>query len=358
MICRQNLKHLQAIKAVPAVSILLPTHRTSPDNKRDPIQVKNLVTEAKNRLSQEFKQRQLDPLLQNLEALVAEIDYSYALDGLALYVSHDFAKLYYLPFPVRARVVIDQTFATRDLVYGLHRAERYWLLLLSQGETRLIAGTGETLEEITDEAFPMVMSGPGATSPLPYHADSSYLDDRHRQFFQQVDQALANYAEGESLPLILGGVVRQISFFQEVSQYAAAVAGTITGNFDKASLSELAPQVYPIFQSIRETRRSQSLEELAAAVDAQRVVSTIGEAWRFAHEGRGKTLLVEKNYHEPATVCEAGRLELAAEPGGVGIMDDAVDEIIEVILAKGGDVQFVEDGALALHQKIALILRY
>ncbi len=358
MINRRDLKQLQSLKSIPALSILLPTHRTSPDNKQDPIRVKNLVDEATTRLSEEFSNRELEPLLKNLEALVSEIDYPYTLDGLALYVSHDFAKLYYLPFPVPARIVIDKTFATRDLVYGLHRADRYWVLLLSQASTRLLAGTAETLEEVNDENFPMLMTGPGGTTTVPYDADSSYLDDRHRRFFQQVDSAFTLYDEGDLLPLIVGGVVRQISFFQEVSEHTASIGGTLSGNFDKATLPELTPQIWSLVQPIREARRISTLQELEDAVNDQRVVSTIGEAWRLAQEGRGKLLVVEKNYHVPAILTEDGKFELVDQVGGTEVMDDAVDEIIEIVLAKGGSVEFVDDGALSVHQQIALILRY
>jgi hypothetical protein len=358
MITRQDLHQLQTLSNIPALSILVPTHRTSPDNKQDPIRVKNLVDEATERLAKEFSQRELEPLLKRLETLVSEIDYPHTLDGLALYVSHDFAKLYYLPFAIPARVVIDQTFATRDLVYGMHRALRYWVLLLSQASTRLFAGTAETLEEVHDQMFPMQMTGPGATAPLPYLADSSYLDDRHRRFFQQVDNAFATYAKDEELPLIVGGVDRQISFFQEVSQYAPLIAGTITGNFDRSTAHELTPQVWAIVQSVREAQRDNALQELDKAMGAQNVVSTIGEAWRLAQEGRGKLLLVEKNYHVPAIVNDNGNLELVEQPGGTTVIDDAVDEIIEVVLAKGGRVALVEDGSLSVHQHIALILRY
>lgn len=358
MINRQDLKQLQSLLSIPALSILLPTHRTSPDNKRDPILVKNLVSEATDRLSEEFTNRELAPLLQNLETLVGEINYPHTLDGLALYVSHDFAKLYYLPFPVPARVIIDKTFATRDLVYGMHRSLRYWVLLLSQASTRLLAGTAETLEEVEDGNFPMEMTGPGATAPLPYHADSSYLDDRHRRFFQQVDSALTSYAQDESLPLIVGGVDRQVSFFQEVSQYTPSITGILSGNFDKATIHELTPQVWSAVQPFREEQRANALQELDAAMSAQMVVSTIGEVWRLAGEGRGKSLLVEKNYHIPAILTEDHQLELVDDPGGTEVMDDAVDEIIELVLAKGGKVVMVDDGVLSPHQRIALILRY
>ncbi|RUR72861.1 hypothetical protein ACF3DV_16830 [Chlorogloeopsis fritschii PCC 9212] len=78
----------------------------------------------------------------------------------------------------------------------------------------------------------------------------------------------------------------------------------------------------------------------------------------MAQEGRGKLLLIEKNYHVPAIVTEDGRLELVDHSGGIEVMDDTVDEIIEVVLAKGGKVAIVDDGALSEHQNIALILRY
>ncbi|NCS79610.1 MAG: hypothetical protein GPJ17_21485 [Microcystis aeruginosa K13-07] len=357
MITRQELKKLQSLTQIPALSILLPTHRTSPDNKQDPILVKNLVDEAKRRLSEEFSKREIEPLFDRLDSLVAEIDYPYTLDGLALYIGPDIAKLYNLPFSVQARVVIDKTFATRDLVYGLHREQPYWLLLLSQGSTRLISATGETLEEICDQNFPLEMTGPGSTAPLPFDADTSYLDDRIRRFFQQVDKALGEYID-DSSPLIVGGVVRQISFFQEVSQYTSAIVGTLTGNFDKTSLPELIPQVLPIMHSVRQTQKTEALQALDAAVSAQKVISTLGEVWRLAQEGRGQLLLVEKNYHVPAVLSEKGDLILVENVGGTEVIDDAVDEIIEVVLAKGGRVALVDEDSLNDYQKIALILRY
>jgi hypothetical protein len=80
--------------------------------------------------------------------------------------------------------------------------------------------------------------------------------------------------------------------------------------------------------------------------------------WRLAQEGRGQLLLVEKNYHVPAVLSENGDLILVEAVGGTEVIDDAVDEIIEAVLTKGGQVTLVDDGSLEEYQKIALILRY
>jgi hypothetical protein len=39
-------------------------------------------------------------------------------------------------------------------------------------------------------------------------------------------------------------------------------------------------------------------------------------------------------------------------------LDDAVDELIELVIDKGGEVVFVNEGALDDYDQVALILRY
>jgi hypothetical protein len=42
----------------------------------------------------------------------------------------------------------------------------------------------------------------------------------------------------------------------------------------------------------------------------------------------------------------------------VAAVDDAVDEVIEYVIADGSEVFFYDPGVLDLHQSIAAILRY
>jgi len=41
-----------------------------------------------------------------------------------------------------------------------------------------------------------------------------------------------------------------------------------------------------------------------------------------------------------------------------GVMEDAIDEVIEKVIAKGGKVVFVDNGLLKKYSRIAMILRY
>ena len=119
MICRSELKRLQGHQDYPSISVLAPTHRTAPANKRDRIVVKNLMTKGLDRLHGEFKKREVESLVKNLKKLVDQVDWDHLLDGLALFASRDVAVAVPLPFRVKARVAIDASFATRDLVFTL-----------------------------------------------------------------------------------------------------------------------------------------------------------------------------------------------------------------------------------------------
>ena len=359
---RQDVLLLQQVSGYPAVTITMPTHRTSPENKQDPIRLRNLVKQASDRLLSEFSKREIEPVLGRLEYLAAGVDFRHLLDGLALFANHDFARAISLPFTLTERVVVDETFYTRDLVFAMNRTPRYWVLVLSEKPTRFYEATRDDLIEIQAGGFPMIHEGPGGEEPLPggFGIKRSHIrDERHRQFFRKVDEALKPFLAGDPLPLVVVGVERYLAFFDEVTGHKDAIVARVLGSHDKTSAYELGKLVWPFAKENLAQRRLKVMAELERAIGEQKTVSTVGEVWRLAHEGRGRLLLVEEDFHYPATVDESGMiLSPAADPETPGIIDDAVDEIIETVLAKQGEVVFVENGQLAAHQRIALILRY
>lgn len=356
-----ELRELQEVHTYPCLTITLPTHRTSPDNRQDPIRVKNLVTKATNRLLGEFSKRELAPLLDRLNALVSGIDFKYTLDGLVLAVNRDMAREYVLPFALEERVVVDRAFFTRDLVRALNRTRRYWVLSLSEQPTRLYAATREHLEEITTGDFPLQHTGPGGDAPLPGGLGvnrSGYRDDRHRQFFRAIDRALGPFMADDRLPLALAGIDRYQSFFREVSSHAGDIIATLSGNYDHMTAHDLGRLIWPPVSDGFSRRRREVLDQLETAAGQHRAASTLGEVWRHAKLGRGDLLVVEDGFHEAARINDMG-LELGvADATAPDVLDDAVDEVITTVLSKGGRVVFVEDGELALHGRIALMLRY
>lgn len=359
---KHDIELLQKISGYPALTITLPTHRTSPENRQDPIRVSNLVTEAHERLLTEFSKREIGPLLSQLDNLVETIDYRYTLDGLAFFVNRDFARVFFLPFSLKERVAVDETFFTRDLVYAMNRTPRYWALVLSEQPTRLYEGSRETLTEVNEESFPLTHTGPGGELPLPGGfgiKKSQYRDERHRQFFRQVDAALRPFLLDDPLPLIVVGVDRYLAFFSEISDHKDAISATLEGSHDSTPEHELGELVWPVVKQALAKERQKYLDELDQAVGERKIASTISDVWHMAQAGRGRLLLVEEDFHYPARVDESGlQISPADDIEAPDVLDDAVDEVITTVLEKGGEVVFLENGELDAHSRIALILRY
>lgn len=377
----RDLKQLQSLRGYPALSILAPTHRTAPHNRQDPIRVKNLVTEATARLLDEFPKREVEPLLEMLNSLVEEVDWRYTLDGLALFVSASFAARFDLPFPVQERVAIDETFATRDIVFSLNRSPRYWVLVLSEQPTRLFEAVRDGLEEKRLGAFPMEHSGPGGASRLPGgHGvnSSAHCDEHDRHFFRSVDEELTKVLVDDPLPVAAVGIGRNLSFFNEITQNKSSIIATLEGSHDSTSAHELGQLVWPPMQEALATQRSAVLDKLGEAVGSGKHAAGLSEVWQLAQEGRGEVLLVEEDFHQAGRLDESG-LNLMPVNGhnqrngangnsnvngsangtnGLEVMDDAVDSLVEAVLDKGGRVIFTDSGALEEHNRVAMILRY
>lgn len=358
-----DISELQAVREYPSVSILLPTYRKAPDDLRqNPVRVKNLVRQTVDRLLTEFPKRDIQPLLEQLDSLTDQIDYDHPQNGLAIFANKNMGRLVYLPFQLQERVVVDETFATRNLVHARNRSKRYRVLTLSQEHARLFTAERDTLTEVTDGVFPMKPEADGVATEWAgdFGVDHSQYNTRQdRQFFQHVENSLEKVMAQEPLPLVLAGVDRNIGFFNEVSKYKDQVLGVINGSHDRTGAKDLADLVWPVAREGFLQRRRQMLDQLENSIGAKRYAAGINNCWRMAREGRGDLLLVEEDFQYPAVQDEASQNFMPAEDDTLpNTISDAVDEIVEEVLAKSGRVVFVESGSLDAHDRIALTLRY
>jgi len=69
-------------------------------------------------------------------------------------------------------------------------------------------------------------------------------------------------------------------------------------------------------------------------------------------------LAVEESLFYPARLSDGGdTLTPSSDLDAPDVVDDAVDELIEHVLLRGGWIAVVSDGSLAEHGRVALALR-
>src|SRR5262249_54904107 len=208
------------------------------------------------------------------------------------------------------------------------------------------------LTEYAAKPFPMVHKGPGGASRLPGGKGinrSAVRDEAHRQFFRKVDDALAAVQKDDHLPVVLVGVDRHISFYQEGTKDQDAIVRVVAGSHADPNPPVLGRLVWPVFKSGATLRRPRALARLHEAVSANRHASGVDQVWRAAFEKRCQTLLVETGLEHPADLSPQGDRLLPYSGRGPAALDDAVDEVIERGIADGGDRVFYDPGVIDLH---------
>lgn len=358
---RSEILALQAQRGYPMVSLLAKTHRTSPDNKADPIKVKNLVEELRSRLLDELNKREVAQVLAHVEQAVEEIDWAHTLDGLAIFATVDGARTHYLPYAVESRVVVDETFATRDLWLAWARSESYRVLVLSEKPTRLYDAVRNDLEEVIGHGFPRVHNAPGGATRLPGGAGinaETVRQNHHLNFFRAIDSSISAIQHEDEQPLVVVGVQRYLGYWTNISNNASAMLVTVEGAHDKTPPHELGNLVWPQVREALAAREQAEAERVRNAVGQGQGVAGLAQAWRAAAEGRVSVLVVDEHYHEPGTVDETGMvLTPTSDREAPGVIDDAVDDLVENVAAFGGRVVFVDGGINDL-QRVAASLRY
>jgi hypothetical protein len=341
---------LQSVRAYPAVSLLLSTTPAPVMGADDRERLLGLLDQALARLRAEGLAGAEATLVPALQAQVTKAINGPTSAAIGVFASQAVRSTVRLSVPVIDRVVLDPTFATRDLVRSLHHTPRHVVLLLERHQALLFDGVGATLRPAVRSAFPL----------------SSDADGRHaaRQtsphaFLARVDRGLGAYLRLHPAPLVLAGDDDLISRFRAMSRNVNRLVSTLPlDRTQNAPEADLPMRIGPLLTAYLRSREAEALALLDERARSHRVVSGIDDVWLAARRGRPEMLAVEFGHFYPARLSPDGdALEAATDVDHPDVLDDAVDELIEMVIDRGGWVALVEDGALAAHQRVALTVR-
>ncbi|MFD0068452.1 chemotaxis protein [Streptomyces sp. NPDC056690] len=354
------LASLRRPRHYPAVSVLMPTHRRKPDNAQDPIRLRNLLAGAAKELEADpavTPERRQD-VEEQLDLALAEIDLDHAEDALAIFASPGEHHVWSLPRTVPERVVLADTYLTRNLVAAYTAEQPYWVLAVSADRAALWRGDARRLVEQHTAGFPLTRSldDPDAErkeriGDLP----STYRDEQTRQFLRQVDAALGE-TPAPTGRLYVAGEQEAVTLLNEVgtaTEHAVPVAHGGLANAGAEAVREAvrsavtAQEQQSVATTMADIERARGWKEFAAGVD---------EVWEHVAAGRVRALVVEEHFR--TTVRQDGEHLVPAEPGDLDAHDDIVDEIVERALETGAEVRFVPDATLPEGTGIVGIMRY
>lgn len=368
---KKEIEELLDEKGIPCISLVIPMHRLATYREADEEKVNKAITDTKAKLIKGYAPSALlDKMLNYLDMLSFQVDYTHSLDGLGIYVSQRYSKLVHFPFPVTGKLVISDSFDSRDLLYLQENVMDYYIFSISKKYLRLFKCYGEEISEIKNNDFPLEYHeefeyakpsvGSSFTSNVlvGYEKDKSFLrEERLKEFLRTADNNLAKYIK-EDFPLVVAGDSKEVSDFMDITGYEKQVIGKVQGNYPVKK--DLVSHAWQQVQNYIKNKNEVLSTDITELLGKHKAVAGIENVWKAVQEGKGMRLIMEKDFEQSGYLSEdkSTFIQKKNKNEHHEYIPEIVDILIKNVLDKKGSVTFVDNGSIQKFNGIALLLRY
>jgi hypothetical protein len=358
---KEEVELIKGVKYQPSVSVILPFDPKISLRSEMDYKLKLLIKKLESQLRETYPEEKVVPVISKFCNLIDQLDYSTRKKSIAVYVSPIMEKVFYLDVHVEEKIIIDESFEIRDLVYNRKESVEYLVLVLSAhnagfylvnsfGEIKLLLKENNEIEETKNELEKVAN----------FSDPDEYKKTLLNKFIHQVDATLSEVLKANHLPVFVIGTKMIEGYFDKVTRNEKSLVGFIHGNYERASEGEISEVIQPYLLNRKKVRQQELLHQLDKALGKEKLSFGIKNVWKMATEKNNRLLVVEKDFMQKARHgAEAGVIyeEEIGENQQLHIQD-AVDDIMEKVIINGGDVEFVDNGLLEKYNHIALIHYY
>lgn len=380
-VTEKRFAHLVAIQSLPCISLYQSTHRQHPANVEDPIRFRNSLKELKSQLSGAYDSERVRAILKPFEQLAGDAGFwNRRGDGLAIFASLDGFELFEFSRPVQDRLIVADSFHTKPLVRILQSADRFQVLSLSRHEATLYEGNRDGLESLDTPTLVSSIedvwvdrrssstqevgsygkqAGVGGTAVHHGHEPKSNAGDTDvLRFFRAVDQSVLElHSRPSKLPLVLVALPDSQADFRRISSNPCLLKASITQDPKSLDHEELRLAAWNAIQPSYLERLAEFVERFGTARSREQGSGDLSDIAKAVVANQVETLLVDADRVVPGTLDRnTGAIEFNGEAGSH--VDDLLDDLAEMVMAKGGEVVVVPSDRMPTTTGLAAIFRF
>lgn len=293
----------------PCLSIYLPTHRQHTGAVQDPVMLRNLLKEARARLSdQGAPADEIDRLLAGAHALIDDPEFwRTRSDGVALFGCDGDWEVYRLPLPVEADIVVGDVVSLRQLAPLFEPSGRLMVLVVDQRNARLFEADRWSLHEIELPDLPdpaaedtergalhlrRASAGPSDAAFFHGHGGTKDVaDDQRDRFLREVERTVRPILARRKLPLVLGGDTAVTGALRPML-HERQVVGAVTTRPGHLDAADLHHRVWELAAPTVDHARDDAVERYASLVGTGRTAAGADAVAAVAEQGRVDVLLL------------------------------------------------------------------
>ncbi len=351
---------IAALHYRPAVSIIMPFEPKMCSKNTIALMLYHAAEKVEEELEENYPNEMTILIMHKLRTIIKNLNFNTHKKSIAIYVSPVFEKVLYLDIAVKEKVIVDESFEIRDLLYSKKQLHKYLILTLSANESNIYIGNSDSLTKMVSNSPESIYPDTNKEKVANFFDAKKDKEILQNKFLHYVDHSLDIILSSYPLPLFVLGTEKILGHFKKFTKHESAIIEYVHGNYEKYQEGELLSFVKPYIKDWKKVREKALLNELEEATNKGAIAIGITDVWKEAVAHKGKLLVVEKNYMYAAVHGGADDVIYKAiiPHQKFSYIKDAVDDVIEKVLEDGGDVEFVEKEVLEKYNHIALIKHY
>lgn len=316
---QKELQQLVQTSGGPCVSLFMPTVKAG-DTQQNSIRFKNLLRTAAERLEERgLRSPEAAQLLEPAKGLINDYSFwEHQDEGLAVFRSPSLFRTYRLPLSLRELAVVEERFHLKPLFPLLNGDGHFYILVLSLKSIRLIEASRNGAREIDlgahgvptsrtealgelARSFGNVGTAKAARSRLsrsPTHYGHGTSEDDLKaeivNYFNRVDDALANAPIDRSAPFVLAGVEYLLPRYREATELPNIMEEGLTGNLEGLRSEELHEAAWPIVEPLFQEDQKKQADRYRELAGTGRASNRLEEILQAAYDGRVDALFTAR----------------------------------------------------------------
>lgn len=382
----KDLKQLSGISGEWCVSLYLPTHRVGRETQQDPIRLRNLGTQARERLIEYGVHRpEVEKLMRPVEGLLSAANFwQHQGDGLAVFLSPEFSQTFRLPSRFDELAVVGRRFHIKPLLPLLNANGQFHILAISLNSIRLFLATRDTMTEVDLSAIPTSMeealhmddpekhldfhtssTGTGRMKERPavFHGQGTGADEDDKKniirFFHYLNKGLGDVIEDREAPMILIGVDYLLPIYRKIYSYPEVIQGEVKGSPEGMSEKEMHRHAWELVKPIFDAGRNDAIKQFERLKGRQSglVTTDLETALKAAVHGGVDSLLIPAGVQRWGRyVMDKNQMVLEEDPGLEN--EDLLDLAARQTLLNSGKVFIVQPDEVSGSGDLGAILRF
>ncbi len=262
LITKKEITELNELKQENCISIFIPTHRAGKKvlEEEDTLALKNQLKEVKDKLDQKgLKADEIDKITLPVEKLIDDSSFwREQSDGLAIFISDGFSKIYRLPIYFKTFNYISNSFYLKPLMPLFVGDGNFYLLMLERRNVKLYECTKHSFTEIIiDDLIPESKrdrvgfdyeeknlqfrtqhAGSGQAMFHGQEAATGKKKNEIKKYLRAINDGLTPLLSQGNIPMLIAAQRPVFDIYKEVNSYSNLVDGNLNVNFGDATIFE------------------------------------------------------------------------------------------------------------------------